>query len=195
MRDERRTADELAKRIRRGDERACGELVDLLGGRVHALARRYADTPSDAEDLTQEIFIDLFRCLGAFRGESALTTWVYRIAMNHCLRFREKRRPVTVCFDDAIMIDPDPASDPACAAVRVELSARIHEALDTLPEPQRDVVLLHELHGLTYGECAQALNVPVGTVKSRLFNAFRRLRVNLGDYVHGDSPRAVGAEQ
>ena len=185
MKDDRR----LAQRVALGERKACEELVDSYGPRVHRLVRRYVENPSDAEDLTQEIFIDLYRCIGKFRGESALMTWIYRIAVNHCLRFRERMKPDSLPFDDRIMeSDNDWRVNPERSAVKSETSSTVQAAVANLSPLHRDVVILHELHGLTYQECAAALHVPVGTVKSRLSNAFRRLRGSLSGYVLGESP-------
>lgn len=179
MQDDKR----LAQRIRGGDRRAFEEFVDAYGARVHRLVRRYARSEADAEDVTQEIFVDLYRGIGGFRGESALSTWVYRVAVNHCLKHRGRARPDTVSYDDALRGQEDWQADPARCAQKRELSDQVRCALDGLSAPHRDVVILHELHGLTYVECAALLEVPVGTVKSRLSNALRRLRASLGGYV------------
>src|SRR5947209_16079519 len=83
----------LAQRMQQGDRRAFEEFTDGYGAKVHRLVRRYVDNPTDAEDLTQEIFYDLYRSIGSFRGESALSTWVYRVAVNRCLRHCQRARP------------------------------------------------------------------------------------------------------
>jgi RNA polymerase sigma-70 factor (ECF subfamily) len=177
----------LARRIRQGDRRAFEEFVDSYGGRVHALVRRYVENVSDAEDVTQEIFLDLYRSIGSYRGEAALSTWVYRVALNHCLKHRQRARPDSLCYEDAVNTDDDGQHDPVRCAARGELKEQVQTALEALSPLHRDVVILHELHGLTYQECAAALDVPVGTVKSRLSNAFRQLRDRLGGYVLGES--------
>jgi RNA polymerase sigma-70 factor (ECF subfamily) len=184
----------LVRRIVAGDREAFATFLDAYGARVLRLACRYAAGESDAEDLTQEIFLDLYRCIGNFRGESQLSTWVYRVALNHCLRHVEKRRQrnelKSESFDEALHETSDQSADPARHAARRELSDQVQRALDALSPLHRDVVILHELHGLTYGECAAVLDVPIGTVKSRLSNAFRSLRASLGIYVIGDSVAA-----
>jgi len=185
----------LARRVAEGDRKAVEEFVDLYGGRVQALARRYADG-ADVDDLTQEIFIDIFRAIAKFEGRSQLSTWVYRVAVNHCLRFREKAAPPSVPYDDALEHAEASDGNPVHCAARGELRDHVHAALGILTAEHRDVVILHELHGLTYTECAEALGVPVGTVKSRLSNAFRRLRTSLGAYVGGEeSPTVKVVEQ
>lgn len=177
---------ELAARIARGDKAAFAQFVDLYGPRVQALARRYAINPADAEDLTQEIFLGLYRSIASFRGGSALSTWVYRVALNHCLKYGERRRLAGAPYDEALQAAPSGCdTDPAGRALAAELRARVDTAIAGLSPEHRDVVLLHELQELTYGECAEILRVPVGTVKSRLHYAFRALRGSLADYVLG----------
>lgn len=183
----------LAGQIQNGVPGAFAALVDTLGPRLHALTRRYALTESDAEDLTQEIFVDLYRCIGRFRGESSLTTWAYAIALNHCRKSAARIRAAatvayTVAYDEARNLPAGEQCGPAAEAARRELSDRVSEALNALSPEQREVVVLHELQELTYRECAEALQIPEGTVKSRLFHAFRRLRGSLHDYVQADLP-------
>jgi RNA polymerase sigma-70 factor (ECF subfamily) len=176
---------QMTARIAAGDRDAFAAFLDEYGPRVVRLARRYAQSEADAEDLTQEIFLDLYRCIGGFRGHSQLSTWVYRVALNHCLRHREKWRGAD-SYDEEQHQSADQTADPARHAARRELSGQVHDALDSLTEMHRTVVVLHELHGLTYTVCAAILGVPVGTVKSRLSNAFRALRSSLSVYVLGD---------
>lgn len=189
-----------AARMARGERAAVEQFLDAFGPRVHRLARRYARDGSDAEDLTQEIFVALFRSAGSFRGEASLATWVYRVALNHALRHhdrwqRESNLNEPHTGDEPIEI-ADVGADPARYAARGELNREVYGALDGLAEGQREVVILHELHGLTYSECADVLKIPIGTVKSRLFNAFRHLRTSLGPYVLGDDTAiAVRATQ
>ena len=175
---------QLTRRMQRGDGAAFAEFVDRYGGRVHGLARRYARCEADAEDLTQEIFVEVCRAIGGFRGEAALSTWVYRVALNHCLKHQGRLKPESVPFDDLPFADD--SGDPARRAVQRELADRVEDALSTLTDGHREVVILHEMHGLTYAECAEVMGIPVGTVKSRLSNAFGRLRERLGRYVRGE---------
>jgi len=183
MQDDKR----LAQRIGQGDRKAFEEFLDSYGPRVHRLVRRYVGNEADGEDVTQEIFLDLYRSVGGFRGESSLATWVYRVSLNHCLRHRERTRPPSESYEEELHQPADKRADPARYAAQRELSGQVQSALDELSHLHRDVVILHELHGLTYSECAAVLGVPVGTVKSRLSNAFRCLRVALGGYVLGES--------
>jgi RNA polymerase sigma-70 factor (ECF subfamily) len=174
--------------MQQGDRRAFEEFIDRFGGKVNGLVRQHIGCASDAEDVTQEIFIELFRCIGQFRGEASLATYVYRVALNRCLRQSRKASAEYLPMEvQEALPSPDRSSDPEDSAVRSELADRVHAAVRDLSGVHQDVVMLHEIHGLTYSECAAVLEVPVGTVKSRLSNAFRRLRESLGGYVSGES--------
>lgn len=176
----------LASSIGRGDRRADEEFVDRFGARVQRLVKSYVAVNADAEDLTQEIFVELFRSAATFRGEAAFSTWVYRVSLNHCLRYRARAKPPGEPLDERHEIADD-EPDPARQSLRSELQGQVHGAVERLSPVQRDVVILHELHGLTYSECAAALDIPVGTVKSRLSNAFKALRSSLSTYVLDDT--------
>lgn len=174
----------LVKRIQEGDRRAFEELLDRYETRIYRLALRQVGSVEEAEDVTQEIFLGIYHNIGGFRGASSLSTWIYRVAMNHCLEFRRKRKLDCVPYDEEIdLAAADWRDDPVQVTTKLELTAQIEKALAKLSPLHRDVILLHEMQGLTYQECAEALDVPVGTVKSRLSNAFTRLREMLGGYV------------
>ncbi len=182
----------LVQRMKLGEPRAFEEFIDSYGARMVRLTRRYVQNPSDSEDLVQEIFFDIYRSIGAFRNESSLSTYVYRIAVNHCLRHCQRNRITPLPLQEG---DAEPDTDwrnaPEDSAVKSELTTQVQTALSTLPELQRDVVILHELHGLTYQECAKILEVPVGTVKSRLSGGFKRLRESLRTYVLGENSSPI----
>ena len=179
--------DDLAfiERLQAGDRQAFAQLLDRYEARIYRLALRFTGSAMDAEDVTQEIFLGIYKSIGNFRGGAALGTWIYRVAMNHCLEFRRRRKLDCVPYNEELALaSHDWREDPEQSAGKTELSARVESALQHLSPQHRDVIVLHELQGLTYQEVASALNVPVGTVKSRLSNAFRRLRDLLGGYVN-----------
>ena len=117
---------ELAQRITRGERRAFEEFVDTFGGRVHRLVRRYVPNPTDAEDVTQEIFCDLHRSIGSYRGEAALATWVHRVALNHCWKHKQKNRPDAVSYDEQFMeaAEDDWRMDPVATMGNPSLRSR-----------------------------------------------------------------------
>ncbi len=187
----------LRRRIERGERAAFEEWLDRDGPRVRALCLRMGADAHEADDLTQEIWVAAFGAIGSFRGDAALSTWVYRLAINHCLKWREKAgRAVVLSGEDAETLDvraPDEDDLPPRHLERLELRGQVRSALDALSDAHRAVVVLHELHYLTYAQCAQALQIPVGTVKSRLFHAFGKLRRELGPYVLSAEEGETGA--
>jgi len=178
---------QLAQQIKNHVPAAWTAFVDTYGPRLHRLARRYASCEADAEDLTQEVFVTLYQSMASFRGDSSLATWSYRVALNHCLKYAAKARPMTVPYEDARALPAPDIHGPAQQSARRELSGQVQSALENLSASHRDAVILHELHEMTYAECAAVLGVPVGTVKSRLSTAFQRLRAALGGYVLSDT--------
>ena len=177
---------ELLRRLKSGSRAAFELLLDRCERRVYNLALRMLGDPSDAEDATQDIFVEVHRSLPRFRGDSRLDTWVHRIAVNVCLQRRRKHHVTTVELveqDLGAACDGDPFRE----AARGELRDVVACAVRRLPEGQQEVVLLHGMQGLSYSEVARALGCPVGTVKSRLSSAFKKLRESLEDYVVGDA--------
>lgn len=174
----------LLRRLQNGEAEAFAVLLDREGARVRALALRMGVSLADADDVTQEIWLAVFQGVSSFRADAQISTWVYRVAINCCLKWRQKHRPEQ-CEDDELELLP--ATDERTLAPRElerrELGEQVRAAIEGLSDAHRAVVVLHEMHGLTYAQCAQALQVPVGTVKSRLFNAFGRLRTSLGPYM------------
>lgn len=149
---------------------------------------------SDAEDLAQEVFVRAYQSLGSFRSECSFRTWLFRIATNLCVDTyrRRKRAPRrTVSLDQPVDGEdgevrreiPDWDADPSRILERRDLQARVQAAMDTLPEKLRSVILLHDIEGLPYEEIAEIVGCPLGTVKSRLFNARMRLRNKLRPYL------------
>ncbi len=187
MQSDRQTARQIAA----GNRHAFAAFVDTHGPRLLCLARRYAANETDAEDLVQEIFVALYRGMANFRGDSTLSTWAYQVALNHCRKHLERRPVPTLTLDDSRDLPEAADYGPAHRAAVGELSSQVHLALDALTPEHRDAVILHELHELTYAECAAVLQVPVGTIKSRLSYAFRRLRGSLTAYVHSDGEEAT----
>ena len=156
----------LIERILSGDKRAFETLLEAHETPVYRLALRYAENVADAEDLTQEIFLSIYNSIAAFKGRSSLSTWVYRVALNHCLEYRRKRRLQTVPAEENLMLrNDDWQADPEKVAFHQELASSVEQALNSLSPAHREVVVLHELQGLTYQEVAATLDVPVGTVK------------------------------
>jgi len=162
---------ELIRRFRQGDRDAFVALMARHEAKVYNLAYRMLGRAEDASDATQEAFLSCFRHLGSFRGDAAFSTWLHRIAVNACFDLI-RRRPATTSLDQEI-------TEPAAVADHAEQAAAaadVHRALLAIPPEFRAVLILHELQDVPVEEIASALDVPVGTVKSRL----HRGRVALG---------------
>jgi len=170
--------------LKAGEEWAFREILDRYEVRIFRHAYRMVGRRADAEDLTQEIFLEVFRSIRHFGGRSAFSTWLYRVAVNVCLEFRRRRRMDEVPFEEAeLSLGDARALDPEEATIAGELQQKVRQAIQALPGIHREVVVLHELEGFTYAEIAHILDCPVGTVKSRLYHAFQKLRELLQGYV------------
>ena len=166
---------QLLRRIRSGDRQAAEQLVDEHYQSVYRWLLQLCRHREQAADLTQETFVQVWDGLDGFRGEASLQTWIHRIAYHSYLRTQRNPRP-----------EPQPLSEVSDAAgpdiAEVALARHlVHQALARLPEKQRQVVVLHYLHGLAAAEIAQVLQIPTGTVLSRLHTARARLRELLSD--------------
>ncbi len=171
----------LVRKLKQGDEQAFAHLVKLYETRVYNMAYRITGSREDAEDITQETFLGIHSSMTRFKGASKLSTWIYRIAMNHCLEHTRRHRPEMLPLLDDVIHSPS-SNDPQLSAEQACTSDAIQRALLGLSYEHRQVVVLHELQELTYSEIADSLGIPIGTVKSRLFNAMRRLKDLLTDF-------------
>lgn len=170
---------ELVRRARDGDDDAFAELVRRHERRTYNLAYRILGRAEDAQDATQDAFVSCYRHLGSFRGESAFTTWLHRITVNACYDYVRRRGPDAVAADE--LPDPAPAAD---HAERTAAAVDVQRALLQVPIEFRAALVLHDLQGMPYEDVASALDVPVGTVKSRL----HRGRLALARALTGEHP-------
>lgn len=172
-------------------ERTFEALVCEYKNRIHGYVCRMTNDSPDAEDITQEVFIRAYQSLSAFRYDAALDTWLYRIATNLVIdRFRRgKRAPQTAPLDvdDEKSVRDLPSTsreaDPHAAVQLGELQRQVQKAVHSLPAKLRSVVVLHDMEGLSYEEVAETVGCPLGTVKSRLFNARLLLKRKLQHYM------------
>ena len=172
------TLDEraLVERCRKGDdEGAFGELVDRYKDLVYGMVWRLAPSREQIDDLAQEVFLKVYRGLPYFRGEARLSTWIYRIVTNVCSQARSRPRHEVPMDMNGDRPPREPATyDGAFAAI--EMRDRLQKALAQLPEQYRLIVAAHHLQGVQYEALAEALHMPLGTVKTHLHRAKRRLR-------------------
>jgi RNA polymerase sigma-70 factor (ECF subfamily) len=180
------------ERLRRGDAAAFEQLVAERSGDVYALLYRLTSEPEEARDLTQETFLRAFQAIGKFRGDADLKTWIYRIAINQARNrwrwWRRRRRDVTVSLDAPVGDQDQPlianlsnadAINPEEATMARERENQLREALIALRLAYREAVILRDIEGFSYEEIASALQISIGTVKSRLSRGRLELRRKL----------------
>ena len=184
----------LVERVKQGDQRAFALLVAKYERRVQRLLSRLVRDSAEIEDIAQEAFIKAYRALPQFRGESAFYTWLYRIAINTAKNYlaTKSRRPVTVgefqgaddgeFFDLGDVVEDNNTPDAVLHSRQV--AEAVNAAIEALPEDLKAAITLREIEGLSYEEIAQAMDCPIGTVRSRIFRAreaiAQRLRPLLG---------------
>ena len=177
----------LIQRCAARDEDACAELVAEHQRMVYQLSLNLLSDHNEALDLSQEVFLRVFRTIHRFRGQSSLRTWIYRIAVNQARNrhrfWRRRHRADQVSLDQHLASHGDflsgGESTPDRVLAQKELAERLQRALDQLPFDQRTAIILREIDGLSYEEIAFSLGVAVGTVKSRLTRARQALRQDL----------------
>lgn len=167
----------LARRAVKSDPRAWEEIVDRFGERIYNLCLRFASTPSEAEDLTQDVFVKLFGHLDQYRGDVPLVAWALRLSRNLCIdHYRHHRlRKQSETMSEDVLRQMSSAADPQSDVETRERRRLVHRTLADMPEDLATVVLLRDLQGWSYEEVAGFLEVPLGTVKSRLNRARREL--------------------
>lgn len=178
----------LVARCVAGEERAFQTLVERHQRRVFTIAFGVLRNRDDAMDVVQDAFVKVYRHLPSFKGQSRFTTWLYRIVMNLCIdKKRRQTREAQVAYDDARAHDADGAlARPSLASIHIdgpdraydrrELREQMERTLDTLSPSHREILVMREVEGLSYEDLSEALDIPKGTVMSRLFHARKRFQ-------------------
>lgn len=175
-----RSADaELVARCRRGEPGGFDELYRLHAARVYGLACRLTGSPGEAEDLLQEVFMQVYRKLDSFKGESALGTWIYRLATNTCVDHLRSRQHRFQLVSDPL--DEAEAAPPAAHRMLSRIDPMdLDRAIAELPPGYRAAFVLHDVEGYDHREIARMLGIAEGTSKSQVHKARLRLRARLG---------------
>ena len=183
----------LVQRAQANDRAAFNEIVLRYKGKVYNFIHRMIPSAQDAEDLTQETFVRAYMSIRSFQSRASLNTWLFRIATNQCIDYGRRSKKsqglvTSLSGDDSEESEgdreiPDVEFDPQRLLLNKELGSHINRALAALPEKLRIVVLLYDIEGLPYDEIASIAGCPLGTVKSRLFNARSALRQALSPYL------------
>ena len=186
------TDAELVLKAQQGDVHAFDELVERYHGKIYGLTYNMTSNREDAEDLTQEVFVKAFQALPRFKGKSSFYTWLYRIAVNKTINYRKKRnRKRALSLDqfdqeiktDEVYHDLTSKGSPLRNVSLTELQKKMNEALLTLSEKHRTVVVLHDMQGIPHEEIAKMVGASVGTIRSRLFYARRQMQAELAEFV------------
>jgi len=190
---------DLVQRVQAGDTAAFRALFDKYHRRAFAVAMGVVKNQDDALDAVQEAFVKVHKNIHKFQGSSSFYTWLYRIVMNVSIdHVRRTSRRKTLDFDeralheesavagDGALVPSVTDANPGNAALRRELGGAIQAALQELPEHHRAVIVLREIEGMSYEEMAEALEVPKGTVMSRLFHARKKMQAALAPYLTGE---------
>lgn len=182
----------LIERCRRQDPEAFAKIVDAYQNRVFGFVRRMVPDVEEAADIAQDTFIRAFQGIGRFDGRSSVRTWLFRIAHNLCVdrARRADRGPSHVRFDSPFDDEPIEVADnrwnPEGGVLDAEMHALLERAIGTMSEKLRAVLMLHDREDVAYDEIARILEIPIGTVKSRLFLARAHLQTALGPYLRGE---------
>lgn len=195
----------LVRRAQGGDDRAFRELVVRYQRKVFAVAFGMVKDREEAMDISQDAFVRVHQRLADFKGDSSFYTWLYRITRNLAIDRLRARKTEARAFDEGVALEEDRSdpgflsrrlgTNPQRSALRKELASEIARALGGLPEKHREILVLREVEGMSYEELAEILEIPKGTVMSRLFHARSKMQALLRDYL-GEEPLdlAVGEE-
>ncbi len=180
----------LIERLKEGDQTAFKEVVESSQGLVYNTALGIVQNPEDAEDVAQEVFVQLYESIKTFKGESKLTTWLYRItvskAMDHLRRKKRKKRFAFVQSlfgaNEELVHDPPDFVHPGVSLDNKEKAKELFKAIDLLPEKQKIAFTLNRIEGLSYQEISDIMKLTVASVESLLHRARKNLRKNLETY-------------
>lgn len=179
----------LVDRCKKGDVNSFELLVLKYQRKIFSIIYRLTNDPEDVEDIAQEVFLKAYKALDNFKGKSSFYTWIYRIAVNTCFNYKKTKKE-----NQYQNLESDSESDKFFNAAenlletdqlieRQELSKKINEAINSLSEEQRTIIILRDVEGVSYDEIGKILGCPSGTVRSRLFRARQELKTKLENYI------------
>lgn len=186
--------EELVLAFQGGDVAAFDVLVTRWDRKIQGAIYRVVGSDEDARDLAQEAFLKAYRALGSFRREARFSSWLYQIALNLCRdRIRRRRGKTFISLDESGEAERSKSPDPSAHELleTQDLASIVAREIENLPPEQREVIVLKEYQGLTFAEIADVLDVPLSTVKTRLYRGLNQLRRGLARL--GVESRAAGA--
>ena len=165
--------------------RALKDIFDRYGGKLYKSAYFLLGNKEDAEDLCQDVFCNVFKSLDVFRGSSSLYTWIYRIMLNlYYQRLRNKYKEQAI-LENKSLPDRDNLTAVYNDMKKNQTETALHDAINSLPNVHKSVIILKYLEGMSYENMAKVLDCPVGTIRSRLYNAKERLKEKLNNLIGG----------
>jgi RNA polymerase sigma-70 factor (ECF subfamily) len=200
----------IVSELKTGSEEAFSWLIAKYNQPIYSLLARTIPDPADAADLTQDVFIKIYKGISSFHGDSSLRTWIYRIALREASNQRRwwgrhKRQEVTIetelgesnegqplCLKDTLL---DGHDSPFECAAQEQLRAKVEEEIRSIPEPFQAVVILRDIEGFSYEEVAEILGVNLGTVKSRLMRGRAHLKARLAEFAAATAKRPSSGTQ
>lgn len=173
--------------LKAGNYTVFREIVELFKNRVFGMAYKFTNNYDEAQDLSQDIFLKIYKEIGSFRFESKLSTWIYRISINTCLDWKRKNSKVKILStsivnddDEAIEIDiKDDNPLPDEAFIQSENQREVHELVSELPDKYKTVIIMYHFNNMSYQDISSALNIPERTVETRLYRARRLMKDEL----------------
>lgn len=175
--------NDIIIKVQRGNTEAFSSIVDLYKNRVFACAYKFTNDYSEAQDLSQEIFIKIFNNISSFRFESSLSTWIYKIATNKCIDYKRKKKIKISSFNEAYNKESSPDiklsskdRSPEEIVISDEKQREVHKAIYDLPEIYKTVIIMYHFNELSYREISKILKVPEKTVETRLYRARQLLK-------------------
>lgn len=201
---------DIVAELKAGSEEAFAWLIATYHQPIYSVIARMVQNPADAADVTQDVFVKVFRGISGFHGESSLRTWMYRIALHEASNqrrwwSRHCRQEVTIeaetghsadgqplCIKDTLI---DGNESPFDLAAHAEIRARVEAELREIPEPFRSVLILRDIEGLAYEDIAEILNTQLGTVKSRLMRGRAQIKARLAPFAEAAAKRPSTARQ
>jgi len=170
----------LIKRAQQGDGKSIEELLIAYEKKVYNIAYRFMGNEADAYDMAQESLIKIYRGIATFKGESSLSSWIYRLTVNTCMDGLRKRKntPVSLEYsiEKGVAFEDDYTDTPEAQALSLERSEDIQKAINILSENYKAVILMRDIDGFSYEEISQMLDISVGTVKSRINRGRQKLK-------------------
>lgn len=173
--------------LKAGNYTVFREIVELFKNRVFGMAYKFTNNYDEAQDLSQDIFLKIYKEIGSFRFESKLSTWIYRISINTCLDWKRKNSKVKILStsivnddDEAIELDiKDDNPLPDEAFIQSENQREVHELVSELPDKYKTVIIMYHFNNMSYQDISSALNIPERTVETRLYRARRLMKDEL----------------